>query len=79
MAAPHQNARIEQPTRFRVIAKAKKGAVRTGIGVFAVMLLLALIVRGSQFSTLGWAALSMLLRFDLLIAFGVALIGALVG
>jgi hypothetical protein len=43
------------------------------------MLIAALIVRGSQFNALGWVALSMLLRFDWLIAFSLALIGALVG
>jgi hypothetical protein len=80
MAAPQQNERVEPPARSRaIVAKAKKGAVRAGIGVFAVMLLLALVVRGLQFSALRWAAVSMLLRFDLLIAFCAGLLGALVG
>ena len=68
------------PSRGRtVLLKSRKGAIRGGIGVFVVYLILAIIVRGSQLRALGWTALSMLLGFDLLIAFGFALLGALVG
>jgi hypothetical protein len=80
MADSNQLHQSGQPTRrSAILLKAKKGAVRAGIGVFVVILIFCVVIRTLQFRMIGWDAYSMLLRFDLLIALYYAAGGALIG
>jgi hypothetical protein len=67
------------PLGAEIRRRARRGAVIVGASVFVAMLMIAIILRVSQFRTIRWEAIGMLARFDLLIVFFAAVAGAIVG